>query len=252
MEIFKNRVAAIEQSIESRIEQPTRPDIVPTLIQKVKTRLTTFEATNDFISFVNDSYFLLYPKTAEQEIAIKERKKPIGRIMIVWLITAYLWFIFGLSGYVAYYDDAVIYSKYGSPFYFVGKTQTIMTFFMIFILIPAVAKIALPLKERKDELFVKDIYLMLFDGSNGGLNDRNAKRMAWRLALIADIMCRIGPTAIGLGYGSMHTLLSVYAMIDDQLDESVIPYIMTGISYSLMAWYMTRIYLTGFIAFYFT
>jgi len=153
---------------------------------------------------------------------------------------------------VAYYDDPVVYSKYGSPYYFIGKTRIITMFFMMFILIPAIAKTVAPDYEKKDKIFVKKFYRMAFDGSNGGLNDRNVKRIAWRIALIADIVCRIGPTAIALGYGSMHTLLSVYAMIDEQLDESVIPYIITAISYSLLCWYMVRIYISAFAAFYLT
>jgi hypothetical protein len=201
---------------------------------------------------MNNSYFLLYPKTAEQEIAIRERKKPIRRIMIVWLSTAYLWFIFGLAGYVAYYDDAVVYSKYGSPFYIIGKTRNIQMFFMMYILVPAIAKTVTIKLGEKDETFVFELNRMLLDGTNGGLNERNTQRIAWRIAFIVDVVCRIAPLVSGSLYGVMHIYLSVIAIIDQELDESVIPYIITAISYPLLSWYLARINVIGFTAFYLT
>ncbi len=98
-----NRVSPIQTSNETSIE-PGIGAQKPKLIERFKTRITTLESGKDFASFVNQSYILVYPVTLEPQILMNERKKPIGTIIYMWLITAYLWFIFGLCSFVAYYD----------------------------------------------------------------------------------------------------------------------------------------------------
>jgi hypothetical protein len=176
------------------------------------------------------------------------------RMWITYGLICYMWSISVLSSYCAYHDDPLIYAKYGSPHYLLGhgNARIIMSYFMIAIAISALMRTIGVIKESQNQLFVIDLLRMLYNGSNCGLNERNVQRLSLRIAIHVDILCKYGPLLGFFLYLTLHIILCSYAMYDQMLDESLIPYIITGICYSILVYYMIRIYIVDYLIFYIT
>jgi len=129
-------------------------DRISSIYEKVKQRTTSLDSIRDAKIYVDKAYLFIYPMVNNQVQDIEDtthnKKTSLRRITWVVFLTVYLWFILVLCGYVAYYDDPVVYSRWGSPYYMLGKQGRVITqFFMGFILIPAIMKIVCPIVEQK-------------------------------------------------------------------------------------------------------